>query len=142
NRPTDPEWAKTLEPGWQRRRMENFSTLTTGGYAEEDLVQDGWTEIIGKFLLGMRQQGQGVTPESIAHTLEMADFEKMEEIRARAQAIVDDPNTAESLKPYYRQFCKRPCFHDEYLQTYNRGNVTLVHTDGQGIERVTEKGVV
>ena len=52
NRPTDPEWVSTLEPGWQRRRMENFSTLTGGGYAEEDLVMDGWTEIIGKLLRG------------------------------------------------------------------------------------------
>ena len=49
--------------------------------------------------------------------MELADFEKMEQIRARVDAIVDDPATAEALKPYYRQFCKRPCFHDEYLQT-------------------------
>ncbi len=137
NRPTDPEWANSLEPGWQRRRMENFSTLTTGGHAEEDLVMDGWTEIIGK--LARRRLDDG---SDLALALELADFEKMEEIRARAQAIVDDPNTAESLKPYYRQFCKRPCFHDEYLQTYNRGNVTLVDTAGQGIDRITERGIV
>jgi hypothetical protein len=66
----------------------------------------------------------------------------MEQVRARAEAIVNDPNTAEALKPYYRQFCKRPCFHDEYLDTFNRPNVTLVHTDGQGIERITERGIV
>jgi cyclohexanone monooxygenase len=142
NRPTDPEWAKSLEPGWQRRRMENFSTLTGGGYAEEDLVMDGWTEIIGKLLRGMRNRSEAADPQSIMRTLEMVDFEKMEQIRARAQAIVDDPDTAESLKPYYRQFCKRPCFHDEYLQTFNRPNVTLVDTDGKGIERITERGIV
>lgn len=140
NRPTDPEWANTLEPGWQRRRMENFSTLTGGGYAEEDLVMDGWTEIIGKLLRGRGLANQDTA--GVMRTLELADFEKMEQIRARAQAIVDDPATAESLKPYYRQFCKRPCFHDEYLQTYNRPNVTLVDTDGKGIERVTERGIV
>lgn len=140
NRPTDPEWVKTLEPGWQRRRMENFSTLTGGGYAEEDLVMDGWTEIIGKLLRGRGLANQDMA--GVMRTLEHADFEKMEQIRARAQAIVDDPATAEALKPYYRQFCKRPCFHDEYLQTYNRPNVTLVDTDGQGIERITERGIV
>jgi cation diffusion facilitator CzcD-associated flavoprotein CzcO len=143
NRPTDPEWAKSLEPGWQRRRMENFSTLTGGGYAEEDLVMDGWTEIIGKLLRGMRNRGnEAADPQAIMRTLEMVDFEKMEQIRARAQALVDDPETAESLKPYYRQFCKRPCFHDEYLQTFNRPNVTLVDTDGKGIERITQRGIV
>ena len=142
NRPTDPEWVKTLEPGWQRRRMENFSTLTNGGYAEEDLVMDGWTEIIGKLLRGRFADGLAADPQSIMQTLELADFEKMEQIRARAQELVDDPATAESLKPYYRQFCKRPCFHDEYLLTFNRPNVTLVDTDGKGIDRITEKGIV
>jgi cation diffusion facilitator CzcD-associated flavoprotein CzcO len=71
-----------------------------------------------------------------------ADFEKMEEIRARIDATVDDPETAAGLKPWYRQLCKRPCFHDEYLQAYNRPNVRLIHTDGKGVERITEHGVV
>ena len=38
--------------------------------------------------------------------------------------------------------CKRPCFHDDYLPTFNRENVTLVDTDGQGVERLTASGVV
>ena len=139
NRPTDPEWVKTLQPGWQRQRMENFSTLTGGGFAEEDLVQDGWTEIIGKLL---RSRNMGGSMADIIRTIELADFEKMEQIRARAEAVVQDPATAEALKPYYRQFCKRPCFHDEYLQTFNRPNVTLVDTHGKGIERITPQGIV
>jgi len=139
NRPTDPEWVKSLQPGWQRHRMENFSTLTGGGFAEEDLVQDGWTEIIGKLL---RSRNMGGTMADIVRTIELADFEKMEQIRLRAQTIVQDPATAEALKPYYRQFCKRPCFHDEYLQTFNRPNVKLVDTNGKGIERITPKGIV
>jgi cyclohexanone monooxygenase len=75
-------------------------------------------------------------------TMELADFEKMEQIRSRVETIVDDPDTAEALKPWYRQFCKRPCFHDEYLQTFNRSNVSLVDTEGRGVERITERGVV
>ena len=63
-------------------------------------------------------------------------------MRARAQKIVNDEKTAELLQPWYRQFCKRPCFHDEYLDTYNRDNVTLVDTNGRGVERLTETGVV
>jgi cyclohexanone monooxygenase len=150
NRPTDPDWAKSLKPGWQRHRMENFSTVLVGGQVEEDLVSDGWTEIITKLLRGRVAGnatdgfGGGGAPDAIelGRVLELADFEKMNQIRTRADTIVKDPATAEALKPYYRQFCKRPCFHDEYLQTYNRPNVTLVNTDGKGVERITEKGVV
>ena len=141
NRPTDPSWASSLEPGWQRRRMENFTVLTSGGMAGEDLVMDGWTDIIGRLLRRLREQ-DGPPDESLADTLELADFEKMEQIRSRVDALVADPATAAALKPWYRQFCKRPCFHDEYLQSFNRPNVTLVDTDGRGVDRITPDGVV
>jgi cyclohexanone monooxygenase len=140
NLPTDPEWVKTLEPGWHQKRIDNFHALTTGGYQEEDLVQDGWTEIIRK-LVG-RMQDTASRDASVEENMELADFEKMEQIRERVDAIVENPETAEALKPYYRQFCKRPCFHNEYLPTFNRANVTLVDTEGKGVERITEKGVV
>ena len=142
NRPTDPEWAAGLEPGWQRRRMDNFNTLVSGGFQEEDLVGDGWTDIIGKLLIMVRREDADLSAEGVTATMELADFEKMEQIRARVDNIVQDPAIAESLKPFYRQFCKRPCFHDEYLDTYNRPNVTLVDTDGRGVERITPKGLV
>ena len=73
---------------------------------------------------------------------EDADFEKMEEIRARVDAVVRDHDTAQKLKAWYRQLCKRPCFHDEYLDAYNEPGVTLVDTDGKGVERITPRGVV
>ncbi|HVN85275.1 MAG TPA: NAD(P)/FAD-dependent oxidoreductase [Candidatus Binatia bacterium] len=143
NRRTDPEWATSLRPGWHQQRMDNFNILVTGGFQEEDLVSDGWTDIIRKLLVMVRNdEGGQVSRDGIAKTMELADFQKMEQIRARVDSIVRDKRTAEALKPYYRQFCKRPCFHDEYLQTFNRPNVTLVNTDGQGVERITEKGVV
>ncbi len=88
NRPTDPDWAASLQEGWQKHRMDNFNTLVSGGFASEDLVNDGWTDIIGKLLL-MIQRGQAgeLTAESLAATMEMADFEKMEQIRvARRRA--------------------------------------------------------
>jgi len=141
NRPTDPAWAASLEPGWQRRRMDNFNNLVSGIPEPEDLVSDGWTDIIGKLLLRLRGGG-GDGTMSIPESLELADFEKMEQIRARVDELVQDPAVGEALKPYYRQFCKRPCFHDEYLQTFNRPNVTLVDTEGKGVERITPRGVV
>ena len=143
NRPTDPEWAASLGPGWQKNRMDNFNTLVSGGFASEDLVNDGWTDIIGKLLLMIQKGAAGeMTAESLARTMEMADFEKMEQIRSRVDELVADEQTAEALKPYYRQFCKRPCFHDEYLDTFNRPNVTLVDTNGKGVDRLTEHGIV
>jgi cyclohexanone monooxygenase len=141
NRPTDPEWAAQLEPGWQKRRMENFNVLVSGGYQEEDLVNDGWTEIIRNLATMVNFKELDLSPAELAQKMELADFQKMESVRARADEVVTDAETAESLKPYYRQFCKRPCFHDEYLATFNRPNVELVDTEGKGIERITPKGV-
>ncbi|MBW2401177.1 MAG: NAD(P)/FAD-dependent oxidoreductase, partial [Deltaproteobacteria bacterium] len=143
NDPTDPEWVKTLTPGWHQNRMDNFQILTAGGYQAEDLVNDGWTEIIRKLLSMFQQEDDpDVSPDAAMKKMETADFEKMEQIRARVDSVVKDKATAEALKPFYRQFCKRPCFHNEYLPTFNRDNVTLVDTQGKGVERVTEKGVV
>ena len=143
NRDTDPAWAKSLEPGWQKRRMENFNNLVSGIPESEDLVGDGWTDIIGKLLVMVRNNANAdFSPEGLARTMELADFEKMEQIRSRVDQIVHDNSTAEALKPYYRQFCKRPCFHDEYLQTFTRPNVTLVDTAGQGVDCITERGIV
>ena len=143
NRPTDPEWAASLTPGWQKHRMDNFNILLTGGHQEEDLVADGWTDIFRNLRNVGPHLGEGRRPpEEVAVAMELADFQKMEQVRARVGSLVGDPATAEALKPYYRQFCKRPTFNDEYLQTFNRPNVTLVDTRGQGIDRVTEKSVV
>jgi cyclohexanone monooxygenase len=143
NRPTDPKWAQTLEPGWHQKRMTNFNVLVTGGFQEEDLVADGWTDIIRNLGgLASRAPDGNQTPEQMAAMVELADFQKMEQVRARVDQVVRDPNTAAALKPYYRQFCKRPCFHDEYLDTFNRPNVKLIDTQGRGVDRITENAVV
>jgi cation diffusion facilitator CzcD-associated flavoprotein CzcO len=144
NRPTDPEWfADMATPGWQQRWLENFTANQTGGQADEDLVMDGWTDIARRVRTRvMALPTQDLTPDKVLAAFEDSDFEKMEEIRARVDAIVQDPSTAHNLKAWYRQLCKRPCFHDDYLQAYNRPNTHLVDTDGKGVERITETGVV
>ena len=143
NRDTDPTWEKRLTSGWQKRRMENFNVLVNGGFQDEDMVGDGWTEIIRNVMLGMdKAQFEGTSVEGLASVMELADFAKMEQVRGRVDSIVHDKATADALKPWYRQFCKRPCFNDEYLQTFNRANVKLVDTDGAGVDRIAEKGVV
>ena len=142
NRRTDPAWAASLQSGWQRERMENFNTLTSGGVVEKDLIQDGWTETIRNLISMAKFRGTGVDWNDVPKLMEIADFQKMNQIRARVDSIVKDKATAEALKPWYRQFCKRPCFHDDYLPTFNRDNVHLIDTDGHGVERITETGVV
>jgi len=138
NRPTDPEWAESLEPGWSRRRRENFTNLTSGIYEPVDLVDDSWTEIIRHIGVPTGGEASKVDPAE----LQLSEMRKMEMVRRRIAETVKDPATAEALKPYYHYFCKRPCFHDEYLPTFNRPNVTLVDTQGKGVERITPDGLV
>ena len=143
NRKTDPEWAKNLAPGWQKRRMENFNSLVSGGLENEDMVGDGWTEIYRNLTGMLPPEGfEQLSGKDMGLATELADFKKMESIRNRVDSVVEDKETADALKPYYRQFCKRPCFHDEYLETYNRENVKLVDTRGLGVDKITKNGVV
>ena len=117
--------------------------LQTGGFADEDLVMDGWTDISQRIrdrVVALVAEGAPLTPETTRLAYEDSDDEKMCEIRARVHAIVEDPATAAALEPWYRQLCKRPCFHDEYLQAYNRPTCHLVDTDGKGVERIDEAG--
>ena len=143
DRPTDPAWVHSLQPGWQRERMHNFTTVISGGRFEVDLVNDGWTDIINNIALAAHRQAQaGATVADPDALVQRADDLKMQRVRARVDAVVQDRATAEALKPWYNQFCKRPCFHDQYLDTFNRPNVQLVDTQGQGVERITARGVV
>ena len=150
NEPTDPEWVKTLTPGWQKRRMDvfnaavNLADLSHGGQSVADEVTDGWTDLNRlRTELAKGKLYSNLTAEERQLLInELADFYKMNQIRARVDAVVKDRRTAEALKPWYRLFCKRPTFNDDYLPTFNRPNVTLVDTKGKGVERITEKGLV
>jgi cyclohexanone monooxygenase len=146
NKPTDESWYAQLPSGWQRARRENFAAVLTGQPVAEDLVADGWTDIarrIGISLMNRRQDAGNLDMEEIMLRAEIADFQKMNEIRARVDQEVTKEEAAERLKPWYRQFCKRPTFNDEYLATFSRPNVELVDvSDAKGVERITENAVV
>lgn len=144
NAPIDPEWFDSIATqGWQKRWYDNFVDNQSQGFPAEDFVMDGWTELSRRIREKVQQLPPTEwTPESLLQAFEDADFEKMEEIRKRCETVVDDGETAEELKAWYRQLCKRPCFHDQYLQAFNEPGTQLVHTDGQGVERITETGLV
>jgi cyclohexanone monooxygenase len=135
---TEPGWTDRQESGWQRRRMENFDAILAGIPQDDNMVADQWAAIWGRDV----PVGPTDSIEDIMAMFEDLDFAQMERIRARVDELVDDPATAEALKPYYSRFCKRPTFNDEYLQAFNRPNVTLIDTDGRGLDRITETGIV
>jgi len=172
NKETDEKWLTGQKPGWHNERRNNFESLLTGAPIKEDLVSDGWTEAFRLLFGSVRAKApsklkmfswaltsiassemykiglkQYMTNKAMAHmdirnAMQMADYQKMEMVRSRADEVVQDKETAESLKPYYNQFCKRPCFHDEYLQTFNLPSVNLINTDGKGLSEISEKGIV
>jgi cation diffusion facilitator CzcD-associated flavoprotein CzcO len=139
NRPTDSRFGDGLEPGWQRARMDNFQAIMLGLPVDVDLVDDGWTHHFAA--VNHPKVVEGMTGAEVARSGEEVDYQVMEEHRRRVDELVADPATAEILKPYYRYICKRPCFHDEYLQAFNASNITLIDCPG-GIERITAKGPV
>jgi cation diffusion facilitator CzcD-associated flavoprotein CzcO len=139
NRDTDPSFVDTCTPGWQKERMDNFQAQMLGKTVDTDLTDDGWTHHYAKVQNAPRWKG--MTYEEYMRNAEEIDFGIMEEHRQRVDELVRDPEKAEILKPYYRYLCKRPCFHDEYLQAYNNDNVTLIGCPA-GFDKVTAKGPV
>ena len=147
NLPTDPEWVKSLTPGWQARRRLNFLHAANEILApgEPDLIEDIWTEI-NRNLEAERAASGSDEPISMAdypRLREEMDFRVMERLRKRVSDIVEDPETAEALKPYYNFMCKRPVSNNEYYPTFNLPHVHLIDvSDTAGLEAMTEKGFV
>ena len=138
NSPTDPDWYASLKPGWQQERIESFTCQFTGDLHVPDLVGDGWT-ILAKAAREKFAADPSRSPDEI---FEEADLEAMAKVRDRIDELVEDPATADALKPWYSLHCKRPCFHDDYLMTFNRPNVSLVDTQGRGVEEITATAIV
>jgi cation diffusion facilitator CzcD-associated flavoprotein CzcO len=139
NRPTDETFGRDHEPGWQKRRMDNFQAVMLGRKVDRDDVDDGWTHHYAA--ANNPTYVKGMTREEYLRSAEELDYGIMEEHRRRVDDIVADHAMAEVLKPYYRYICKRPCFHDEYLGAFNSSNVTLVDCPA-GIEKITAGGPV
>jgi cyclohexanone monooxygenase len=141
-RATTPEEieAWTNEPGWARARRARFSQISNGRTAV--LANDDYLSGKVADFKERKQYERELSPEELLEKQLNSNFRIMEQIRARVDEIVEDPKTAAALKPYYPYFCKRPTFHDEYLPTFNRPNVTLVDTAPMGVTKINENGVV
>lgn len=145
---TDEEWFRRevrRSRGWQRERMRNFhGHITTGDRPHINLVNDGWTRAPGLVAISGNTHGPK-TPEELPAYIKMLndiDLPRQNRIRARVEEHVKDPATAAKLKPWYASWCKRPLFHDEYLETFNRDNTTLLDTEGKGVDRITADSIV
>ena len=147
NRETGPDHVDRSSPGWQRARRYNFQSLISGVAQDTDDVADGWTALTAEITPPESPEvaarlGREPSKDELQLLAEIFDYRVMNGLRARVDEIVKDPATAEALKPWYRWFCKRPCFHDDYLAVFNQPNVRLVDTGGKGVERITPSGVV
>ncbi len=120
--PTDQEWALKLRPGWQAKRRERARM-------EARRMEEG-------------SELRGISREEKIRRQENANIDYMMRIHKRIEEIVKDKATAEALKPWYMFMCKRPCFDNDYLPTFNRPSVHLIDTRGKGITEITEKGPV
>ena len=121
--PTDPNWARKLKPGWQAKRRER--AMRGPRLTEEQQAERA-----------------AMSREEKIRRQENANIDYMMRIHKRIDEVVKDAATADALKPWYMFMCKRPCFHNDYLPTFNRPNVRLVDTHGKGITEITAKGPV
>ncbi|MGH6745696.1 flavin-containing monooxygenase [Novosphingobium sp.] len=146
NPPTNPEWAASLQPGWQQERMANFHRAAQQFFipGEPDLICDIWTEISRNLAIELGEEGwPALEPLEFMDRREVVDFQVMERLRRRVDSIVEDKDTAEKLKPYFRFMCKRPLSNNDYYPAFNQPNVTLIDVSAtQGVERMTEKGFI
>jgi len=119
--PTDPNWARKLAPGWQAKRRAKA--------------------LMARELTPEQQAAQAkLSREDKIRSQENANIDYMMRIHQRIDSIVEDQSTADALKPWYMFMCKRPCFHNDYLPAFNRTNVQLVDTRGQGVNEITAQG--
>jgi cation diffusion facilitator CzcD-associated flavoprotein CzcO len=122
--PTDPEWAARRPPDWQAKRRAKIIAKEREAAERNQVLRNG------------------ITREEKIRRQENANIEAMMRIHRRIEETVEDPETAEALKPWYMIMCKRPCFHNDYLPTFNRPNVHLVDTRGEGITEIGPRGPI
>ncbi len=145
NPPTDPEWVKTLKPGWQLERQKNFQRIAMELPipGEPDLICDIWTELNRNLSAEFDVEGWPKSAEEYMAKREVMDYRVMERLRHRVESIVEDKEAAEILKPFYRYLCKRPASNNEYYPTFNRPNVKVIDVSKtQGVEALTEHGFI
>jgi cyclohexanone monooxygenase len=128
------------EPDWAVQRRERLALISAGRTAlqgNDDFLSGKVTDFKKR-----KEHATELSPEELVQRQLNSNFRIMEQIRARVETIVEDPKTAEALKPYYPYGAKRPTFHDEYLPTFNLPHVHLIDTAPLGVAEINARGVV
>ncbi|MCB2083510.1 MAG: NAD(P)/FAD-dependent oxidoreductase [Sphingomonadaceae bacterium] len=142
NHATDVDWFKGQPAGWQAERADNFAETLNFSMPATDLLSDCWTDFFNRFKAEFERRkaaGEELDPHDI---MQAVDYDKMDDVRAYIEQVIEDKETAEAAKPWYNFLCKRPLYSDDFLESFNKPNVHLVNTDGRGVERVTADGLV
>ena len=149
NTPTDPDWAASLQPGWQEERKRNFhnwSPFVGVVFGEPDLVCDFWTEL-GRNLtarIAASEDPASLGIEQIMAIREEEDYKIMERLRRRDRepsSTIPPPRRRSS--PITASCASGRVRASSIWPTFNRPNVTLVDvSESKGVERLTEKGIV
>jgi len=128
------------EPGWAVARRQRFARISAGRSAIQ--ANDDYLSGKVEHFKERKEHTTRLTPAEMVERQLESNFRIMEQIRARVDTIIEDPDTARALKPYYPYGCKRPTFHDEFLPTFNKAHVHLIDTAPMGVEEINERGVV
>ncbi|KAI0869269.1 FAD/NAD(P)-binding domain-containing protein [Hypoxylon argillaceum] len=144
NTKTDPNMRVSLKPGWQQAMMDDFADIMQGELSDKECsgVEGLEALTMREIYREAKEVGATIQPEEIPQLLQLADFRLMHKLRTLIDDTVKDKQTAERLKPWYSFMCKRPAFHNDYLEAFNSPNVELVDTDGQGVSHLTKNGIV
>ncbi|RTE69659.1 hypothetical protein BHE90_015953 [Fusarium euwallaceae] len=147
--PIDPKDAEqiTTVKGWQHERQVNFVAMMSQlpDPPKVDLVNDSWSKLTTIKAMTGSPELENITLENkdaYFAQLKDEDLIRTSRVRARVDEIVKNKDYATSLKAWYHTWCKRPCFHDDYLPVFNQDNVHLIDTNGRGLEHVTENGIM
>ncbi|KAE8387318.1 hypothetical protein BDV23DRAFT_195900 [Aspergillus alliaceus] len=107
--------------------QENFNHFITNDPVPVDILNDGWTDT--RSFVGIVGSPKAVTSDNLqeyADSLFDLDIPRAERIRTHIENQVDNKGWAEELKP----------------ATFNQSNVTLIDTNGRGLESYTSSGIV
>lgn len=145
NRPNDPERVAAIKARYPEYREE-------ARWSRAGVPMDNGTEMWWQLDADERERrleatyGDGILGygSTIGDTRinPIANEGTAEFVRNKIRAMVDDPETAESMCPSsYAIFTKRLCLDTNYFATFNRDHVELVDLRKQPFVSITETGI-
>ncbi|MDT4948849.1 MAG: hypothetical protein QOJ37_1444 [Pseudonocardiales bacterium] len=143
--PLDPDLLEKIHADYNGYWTSVLGSVTAFGFDESDVPAAGMSDAERDEIFERQWNSGGgfqfmfATFNDIGTSRE-ANNAATAFIRRKIAELVDDPDTAAKLTPH-DLYAKRPICCDDYYETYNRANVTLVDAKAHPILEITEKGV-